>query len=611
MEALDALLAVRRTEEVVGKYLAYCLERANGLQSDGPFVSPVRQGDVLLSVLVSSPEPDVPMPFGDTQWSEAVDLLNQGFMSYLELFWPSGQEFSEMSEEWGRVREVAMPAFLHYFNTGLLASPEQVADRIRAYVVPFNDSLEKAGIPSATSALAIADWISRKLQRNIEAFQTTRDEVRALQRKFGTNLRGARAYTAEHLPNLGDRLASALDELGVISRDSLVEQFGEAGARYWDAYSIARGAGGGLTYPTDDTVVATRPLIRLSEGRAMIPAVNSLFTAILTAGEKCLSESAVRDKYFAHRDSTLETEVASQLHRLTSSDAIVHRNVFETRDSQKEHDIILIAGDAVFLVEAKASPPPEPFRDPEKAFTRLRRAFRAETGIQKGFEQAESVRCRLERGERVQLFDRHGKDAVLLDPDLLPRRYSVIVTRDDFGPIATDLSLLLQKQNDAPFPWVVNVLDLSALGDAWEHLGWGTAELESYIDARALLHGKVISTDELEIAGFFIEYGSFGSLLTATADMICLDHHCSDFFDALWAHLHHGSPPPTRLSKQPVILDMRESMRRGVPVLNKQDTEETPAVGSRTPMDADRPHRNARCPCGSGMRFRKCCGRRS
>jgi len=34
-----------------------------------------------------------------------------------------------------------MPAFLHYFNQGLLASTDQVEQRIQSYLSPFDDQL--------------------------------------------------------------------------------------------------------------------------------------------------------------------------------------------------------------------------------------------------------------------------------------------------------------------------------------------------------------------------------------------------------------------------------------------------------------------------------------
>ena len=98
------------------------------------------------------------------------------------------------------------------------------------------------------------------------------------------------------------------------------------------------------------------------------------------------------------------------------------------------------------------------------------------------------------------LVDRFRTLLVELDSTSLPRCYSVVVTRHNFAPLATDLALLLAKSGDAPYPWVVNILDLRSIADAWEHLGWGVRELENYLRGRLPLHGRVFAPDELEIA---------------------------------------------------------------------------------------------------------------
>lgn len=48
-------------------------------------------------------------------------------------------------------------------------------------------------------------------------------------------------------------------------------------------------------------------------------------------------------------------------------------------------------GRTVIVVEAKASPPVEPFRDPDRAFVRVRHAFRSDRGIEHAFEQGRRI----------------------------------------------------------------------------------------------------------------------------------------------------------------------------------------------------------------------------
>lgn len=577
-------------------------------------MSPARQGDVLLTLLLSTIEPANPKPYEPADWKRTTELLNDAFGSYQELFWPDAEELHDLSDEWKHVREVAMPAFLHYFNTGLIANPEQVRARIIFYLVPFDSDLVDAGVISATDALRVADWIAERLERALADVNAVMDEVseaRDVTTKHAPDVESARAFAQEHFPGLGDRVTTALDEFGTVAKLDLVAEFGSLGEAYWSDYSIGRGEAAPLTYPTEPAAASTHPLIRLTDQRAMVPSINTLWTALLEVGEEILAKPATRDRYFTHRDHTLETEVAREFRRLVSSDAQILEGTFEYPDSRGEHDVIVIDGDTVFIVEAKASPLPEPFRDPDKAFTRLRHAFRADKGIQKGFEQAEAVRSRLARGDLVALFDRRGRRLAVLDPAVLTHRFSVVVTREDFGTLATDLALLLDKPADTPYPWVVNILDLSAIADAWEHLRWGPVELRSYLAARIRLHGKVFASDELEVAGYHLQHGSLASLINTVADRVGLNPSYSDFFDQLYRFQRYGGPAPVAQNTPPVIMDLWASLMADEPVF----VDVAGKVIAREEADPDKrrrmkgAERNQPCPCGSGKKFKRCCGK--
>jgi hypothetical protein len=614
LSSLRSLLANHATRDVVAVYLDLCMRRANDLEFHGELVSPAQQGDVLLTLLLSTVEPVKPRPYEAKDWQRTTELLNEAFVAYQGLFWPDAAESGGLSEEWKHVREVAMPAFLHYFNTGLIANPEQVRARITAYLSPFDEALRGAGLMSASDALRIADWVGARLERALGALNTVLDEVDEAQKstaKHAKDFTSAREFARSHFPHLGDQLTTALHEFGSVAKTEIVGEFGELGERYWRQFSVGRGEATPITYPTEANAAATHPLIRLNDERAMVPSINALWTALLKVGERVATQPATRERYLAHRDGTLEAETASQFRRLVSRRAQVFEGAFEYPKSRGEHDTIIVDGDTVFIVEAKASPLLEPFRDPEKAFTRLRRAFRADRGIQKGFEQAESVRIKLERGESVRLYDQRGNQIALLDPAIVKHRFSVVVTRDDFGSLATDLALLLEKATDTPYPWVVNILDLSAIADAWQHLGWGTAQLRAYLEPRLRLHGKVVASDELEIAGYHLQHGSLDSLVNNVADRVNLVPSYSNFFDQLYRHQRYGGPPPVAQNTLPVVMDLRASLAAGAPVFVDSagkviEREQAKPISARRMNGTER---NRPCPCGSGRKFKRCCGK--
>src|SRR5262249_48845015 len=161
-------------------------------------------------------------------------------------------------------------------------------------------------------------------------------------------------------------------------------------------------------YPTEPSVFDARPLIRIDDGTAFCVAANTLFSAVLKTAEGALLGSHLREKYLRARDKALEREVARYARTLFGQRATVWTRVYETPYSEHEHDVIVFDEHLCIVFEAKASPPSEPLRDPEKAFVRIRDGFRA--GIQKAYEQGNRIVSRLKRGDVVRLFDEAGRE---------------------------------------------------------------------------------------------------------------------------------------------------------------------------------------------------------
>ena len=108
------------------------------------------------------------------------------------------------------------------------------------------------------------------------------------------------------------------------------------------------------------------------------------------------------------RDRFLEAQADAAFRDLFGSEALFYSHVYEA-PGQHEHDLIVSWRRYLFVIEAKASPPREPLRDPEKAYPRIRDHFRGKSGIQGAYDQWNRVRRKLLAGEDVQLFDAKGK----------------------------------------------------------------------------------------------------------------------------------------------------------------------------------------------------------
>jgi hypothetical protein len=444
-----------------------------------------------------------------------------------------------------------MPTFLHYFNTSLTASTNQIRERVHTYLTPFDDDLEGITGISVSQALEIVNWIIESFQESADCLtellreeNEKRLELINLAKEHGWDLKRIREEAeSTSYSETSNEIMKILSQYMKVGSAQIEHRFGYDAARaFWSRFVVERSEDIDYTYLTEINPVEQSPLIQLPTGEAMCPSPNFLLASVLEGMETAILASAKRDEFLGHRDSALESEVNQQFNRLFPEDSL-HGPVCETKDLQFEHDLVVLHADFLITVEAKASQPREPLRDPERAFIRIRDDFKRDTGLQGAFDQAYRIVEALTRGKAVDLYNSNRVIEVSIDPSEINTAFCVCITRDNYGPLAVDLSPLLDKPEVADYPWAIGILDLDYLIDTWLYFGWGPLELVRFLGERVQLHGKIISFDELEVAGFFIEHGSLQPLIDIEAERVMLSIDYSDVFDAVYATTLGGPPP--------------------------------------------------------------------
>lgn len=576
IEQIRKIVQVCSTESVVGYSMMRSLK---GFPQPG-LSSPAKQIRFLLGVMLETQEPSNPIEFTNGSWNQFIDPAQRLVHAYMSLYLPTEGDSREQPAAWSKSRQVAMTAFLDYHQKGLLASSNQISDRIRAYLGPFDEQLSGALGISASDALQVAWDIASEHQGHLDRVA-----------RQAANL----SETDGSLINV----AQAVDRLGKTRLSHLIGRYGSVGQRFWNLFTVCRGEGPQIKYPTEPSIVETKPFIRLSDDEAVLFDFNILLSAILLVGEEELSKGPDRKRYFRMRDRTLEDHTAAILHRILGSEAKAYRDVFETPDNQHQHDLVILTSDLCLFVEVKASPPDEPFRDPEKAFVRLKRRFRSDIGIQKAYDQSLRLLGTLRERELV-LYDDEGAEVLHLDPSIAGNAFCVCVTRDSFGPQATFLSLLLSKGSDDPYPWAVNILDLEQIADAWEYFGWDARQLKSFLSQRLTMHDKVFSDDELDFVGAYIRHCGLNHFARSDYDFLPLLNTYALIFDDIYFHKYHGQPRVSINPRYPILDDLGESMRLmrlGEPIPAESSLSGRIKIG-----------RNNLCICGSGVKFKRCHG---
>ena len=549
------------TKSVVQRCLLGKGPPGRGLQS------PAKQILFLLGLLVATSEPEYPKELTEDDWAEIVKSLQRAFQVYSKANLPNRDHSSPRPMSELKIKEVATLAFIDYFEKITLATDKQIHNRIVDDVTPFDDVLsEKLGI-SASESLRIAHKIVDDL------------------------IAGRSALSEDGSPPPMETILASFR----ITRAELVAEHESKGDAFWNLFTIGRGEGSHPRYPTDESIVERKPFVRLSNEVAFGCNLTEMLLAILISSEDCLLGGS-KDAYLKHRSSMLEKQAALSFGNILGESVKIYRNLFETPDSQHEHDMVIVGRDICLFVEGKSSPPDPPFRDPQKAFTRLLRSFRSDTGIQKAYEQANRLLDAVSNEETVVLYDRHGNEALKLSGSVRGRAFCVCVTRDNHGPVATCLSFLLDKKETNPYPWAVSVLTLESIAEAWQYFKWDGRQLRAFLMDRERLHMTFFSDDELDYVGAYILHCGLQDLVARPIMPSPLNVTYSEIFDEIHDHLFYDAP----------AVRIRPVNRRSVERLSRT-VESVYSLGSE--QDRIKLERNQPCPCGSGVKAKRCHGR--
>lgn len=506
--------------------------------------SPLRQGMFLLAVACNQQEPVEPKRLDDGKYAQLIKLLNSIFNSYAFAYFPTKIETEKgLDAKWHRSREIAMPAFLNYYMSGFKVSSDQIKSWINIYFDGYEERIKEKFKIDHHSLLKAGDLFEKKILKNHHDLKDVIEKADAYRLKFIKDVENGRDFHEainevrenEELSALFSAFLNDSNEVYSITRDELNQELGvEVATSLIENFSTTRGAAEEITYITEDNPIVKRPILTVDNNRFYFLINNSFYQGIIDSVEDHLSSGKSGHKYLRNRDKRLEQQATDQFKKIFGSDAEFYVSSYETNTRHNEHDLIICHQRNLYIVEAKASPPRVPLRDPNKAFQKISDHFKSKAGIQKAFQQADSLRKKiLENGEQ-KLYSYEYEEIASLNKDDFDNIYTICVTRDDFGALATNLSLLLEKDETSPYPWVISITDLEFLIDGFKHVDFGINEVNKYIEQRIQLHGKVLGTDELEYAGAFLKYGGLECFIEADADFIPLDISESDIFDEIY-----------------------------------------------------------------------------
>ncbi len=240
-----------------------------------------------------------------------------------------------------------------------------------------------------------------------------------------------------------------------------------------------------------------------------------------------------KDKLRKHKEKSLEKKVVEMFKEFfPSRDTFFYENYFIEKNF--EQDLLIVYKDTAIIVETKASKLREPFRDVEKAIKRLKDDFK--DSIQYGFEQCLRVEDFFLDNNLFEIKDEKGKVLHTINPKKIHNIYTIVVTLERFGSLQTDLSLMLQKDDDVDYPWSVYIDDLEIFLLAMkQNVKNSVSQFLNFLKLRRKIHGRIYAIDELDVCAIHFQSPiKFKEYSEAIDTLLTFSPYEQEMFDKLY-----------------------------------------------------------------------------
>lgn len=508
---LKLLLAKYNTQSALGhlSFLMTCITNGSAQDELGLLISPMRQLYYLAGLLVTQESDGTDeIQYSKADWEKIVGYLIEIEKEYYKLFLPATPE--EVTEEWKKKVGAAMPTFLSYFNLGPLNYEEQVIEQIRGTFTTLDDVIvSKTGL-TTEDYLQFYENLDAWCQYNFQSLGigTPQYPLRDNWREY-TNIKvGVIDEAPEEIKQMGAERAPmvtlmadpglkyrfkvedlATNGLSICKVNTILSQF-----------TIRRGTTDFL-YFTGQNPLVLHPIVDLENGLYQVFEEKRVLHATLyTLDEICKEEEKSKARLTHSKGHYLEDKIENLFRKFFGKKAeIINNYVIDGC----EQDIIVLWNGHMFVIEAKAYTNREPFRNADKAFTRIKDDFNGCIGY--AYKQCKRVENKMKAGKPFDLLDKNGKVIKTIDPaDYDGNDFYIIVNQESFGQIQVDLSTFLQVGEGENYPWAIRFDDLEVFLLTLIAKKKKPQYLVDFLIMREYLHGHIICSDEGEICGGYL-----------------------------------------------------------------------------------------------------------
>lgn len=476
----------------------------------GELSSPMRQLHYLAGLNVSTnKEGGIDYVYNKKKWNEIVVLLNEIEEEYQKLLLEKNESID--FEEWKKIRQVAIPSFITYFNVGHLNYEEQIINWVSDLYSNFDEFLSEEYNLTASDFLYFYENLDKLIQNNFQGHSINPDLLRENWEEYTSIESGI----DESLPDI---FKESIPKDFLIKSKFMIDK-GMKDRFYpkelvsdklslekveiiLSIFSIKREERNFLYYTevSPGNPLYDCPILDLEDGMYQVFEIMQVILSINSFLEREITiESKRKDKYLKLKGDLLENNILSFLKKFFGAKAKYYQSYYV---NSKEQDILIIWKDYAFIIEAKGYSIREPFRNPEKAFPRIKDDFKKSIGY--GYEQTKRIEEIIVNGNPLVIEDSKGKIIEELNTKKIKECFSIIVNINSFGLVQNDLSYLLEINEDDVFPWAVKIDDLEIFILTLIALKKSPNYFIDFLLFREELHGKITCSDELEICGGYL-----------------------------------------------------------------------------------------------------------
>jgi SEC-C motif len=498
-----------------------------------------------------------------------------------------------------RVREPDALGFPEQFRTWAVARLQPFNER---YFVPtFGLTFEEI----SKWLHNLSDDLEKRLNDLVEGLRPIAEDMEAIREQFvsGTlGLEAARERSQQlKLPERLDANAREGDAAHILSFEEIKRGIPEASAKELLAtFGIHPGeVTADFKFPHDPNPLDRKLFVNLPDGGFYFLDPASADRIMARVFERAiLDDEKLRQRFLRNRDRSTERLVFEAATALFPG-AGIYPNYYLQKGSH-EKDLMIVYGKALVIVECKNTRV-RAFSGATDDLLKFENDF--ENAVQYGYDQALEVKDRILAGEEATFYHEDGKEYFSVRKAEIDRIFVVCITPTTRGPLGTNLSYELEKREDEPFPLSLGLFDFQTICTHFK-----ADQFIEYLKEREKLHGVATTGDELNFAGYFLK---FGHLNLQKGEFLTDDF--SSFFDRKW-YRERGidlEEPPDK----PVSTSMQRKGNRiyvehsggKKEVIRLPDWAVARTVG-KSPIRMRGSDRNKPCPCGSGLKLKRCCG---